>query len=77
VKGRDTSITEESIDFIKSSLGMDKAGARSLHAAQEFINRNIRDELGKLEKDLFSNCICHFCDGPLASTLDEVLLPPN
>lgn len=53
VKGRDTSITEESIDFIKSLLGMDKAGVRSLRAAEGFIKRDIRDESSKLAKDCF------------------------
>jgi hypothetical protein len=42
VKGKDASITEESIDFIKSSLAMEKAGACSLRASEEFIERDIR-----------------------------------
>jgi hypothetical protein len=36
VKGKDVSITEESIDFIKSSLAMEKAGAHSLRAQKQF-----------------------------------------
>jgi hypothetical protein len=65
VKGTNVSITKKSIDFIKSSLGMDKAGARSLHAAEEFIKRDIRDESSKLEKDCFQIAFFMFVIGHL------------
>jgi hypothetical protein len=78
VKGRDTGITERSIDFIKSLLGMDKAGVCSLRAAEGFIKRDIRDESSKLAKDCFQIAFVIFVIGHLlVSTLDEVLLLSN
>jgi hypothetical protein len=53
VKGRDANISRESVDFIKTSQGMDKAGAHSLRAAEEFLKRDVTEESSKLEKDCF------------------------
>lgn len=53
VRGPDGNIKEESISFIKRTLGMDHAATHSLRAAEEFLKRNITEESSKLEKDCF------------------------
>jgi hypothetical protein len=63
VKGRDGNITNEAIDFIKSTLGMNLAGSHSLRAAEEFLKRDIKDESSKLEKDCFQIAFVIFVMG--------------
>jgi hypothetical protein len=53
VKGRDASITQESIDLIKKSIGLDRVGEHSLRAVEEFLRRDVKDESSKIEKDCF------------------------
>jgi hypothetical protein len=65
VKGRDGSITGESIDFIKSMLGMNLAGSHSLRAAEQFLRKDIKEESSKLEKDCFQIAFVIFVMGHL------------
>lgn len=53
IKGRHGHIKPEAIRFIKSTLGMDKKGVHSLHAAEDFLMRDISESSSKLEKDCF------------------------
>jgi len=63
VRGRDGSIMQQSIEFLKMSLGMDKAGAHSLRAAQEFLKRDINEDSSKVEKDWFQIAFVIFAMG--------------
>uniref|UniRef100_A0ACD6A6M3 Uncharacterized protein n=1 Tax=Avena sativa TaxID=4498 RepID=A0ACD6A6M3_AVESA len=65
VNGRDGNISQDSINFMKSSLGMDKAGAHGLRAAKEFLNRDINEESSKLETDCFQIVFVIFVMGHL------------
>lgn len=63
VRGPDGNINEESISFIKKTLGMDHSAAHSLRAAEDFLNRNITEESSKLEKDCFQIAFVIFVMG--------------
>jgi hypothetical protein len=63
VKGRDASITQESIYLIKKSIGLDRAGEHSLHAVEEFLKRDVKDESSKIEKDFFQIAFVIFVMG--------------
>jgi hypothetical protein len=65
VKGRDASITQESIDLIKKSIGLDRAGEHSLRAVEEFLKRDVKDESSKIEKDCFQIAFVIFVMGHL------------
>lgn len=62
-KGRDGFIKPEAIRFIKSTLGMDKTGVHSLHAAEEFLLRDISESSSMLEKDCFQIAFVIFVMG--------------
>jgi hypothetical protein len=62
VKGRDGNITQESIEFIKKSIGLDRSGDHSLRAVEEFLKR---DESSKIEKDCFQIAFVIFVMGHL------------
>jgi hypothetical protein len=65
VKGRDGDISQDSIDFLKASLGMNKAGAHSVRAAEEFLGRHIHEGSSKIEKDCFQIAFVIFSMGHL------------
>jgi hypothetical protein len=65
VKGRDGNITQESIEFIKKSIGLDRSGEHSLRAVEEFLKRDVRDESSKIEKDCFQIAFVIFVMGHL------------
>lgn len=63
VKGRDANINPEAINFIKATLRMNKSGAHSLTAAEEFLLRDINEDSSKLEKDCFQIAFVIFVMG--------------
>lgn len=63
VKGRDANINPEAINFIKATLQMNKSGAHSLTAAEEFLLRDINEDSSKLEKDCFQIAFVIFIMG--------------
>ncbi|XP_045085569.1 uncharacterized protein [Aegilops tauschii subsp. strangulata] len=63
VRGRDGFINPEAIQFIKNTLGMDKTGAHSLKAAEQFLLRDISESSSKLEKDCFQIAFVIFVMG--------------
>jgi hypothetical protein len=65
VKGRDANITQDSVDLIKKSIGLDRAGEHSLRAVEEFLKRDVRDESSKIEKDCFQIAFVIFVMGHL------------
>uniref|UniRef100_A0ACD5UEM7 Uncharacterized protein n=2 Tax=Avena sativa TaxID=4498 RepID=A0ACD5UEM7_AVESA len=65
VRGRDGNITQQLVDFLKMSLGMDRAGAHSLRAAEEFLRRDITEDSSKVEKDCFQIAFVIFVMGHL------------
>jgi hypothetical protein len=65
VRGRDTNITPQAIEFIKAALGMNNAGVHSLRAAVDFLQRDLTEESSKLEKDCFKMAFVIFVMGHL------------
>lgn len=63
VLGPDGNINEESISFIKKTLGMDLASSHSLRSAEVFLKRNITEESSKIEKDCFQIAFVIFVMG--------------
>lgn len=63
VHGLDGNINEESISFIKKTLGMNQSASHSLRAAEDFLKRNITEESSKLEKDCFQKAFVIFVMG--------------
>ncbi|KAK1614316.1 hypothetical protein QYE76_019833 [Lolium multiflorum] len=63
VTGRDATIRPDAIEFIKNTLGMNQAGAHSLKAAENFLNREITDDSSKIEKDCFQIAFVIFVMG--------------
>uniref|UniRef100_A0ACD5Z603 Uncharacterized protein n=1 Tax=Avena sativa TaxID=4498 RepID=A0ACD5Z603_AVESA len=63
VMGRDANIRADAIEFIKNTLGMNQAGAHSLKAAENFLDRDITEESSKIEKDCFQIAFVIFVMG--------------
>jgi hypothetical protein len=63
VIGRDATIRPDAIEFIKTTLGMNQAGAHSLKAAENFLTREITEDSSKIEKDCFQIAFVIFVMG--------------
>nr|XP_051205125.1 uncharacterized protein LOC127318693 [Lolium perenne] len=63
VIGRDATIRPDAIEFIKTTLGMNQAGAHSLKAAENFLIREITEDSSKIEKDCFQIAFVIFVMG--------------
>ncbi|XP_048540963.1 uncharacterized protein LOC125520167 isoform X1 [Triticum urartu] len=63
VLGPDGNINEESISFIKKTLGMDLASSHSLRSAEAFLKRDITDQSSKIEKECFQIAFVIFVMG--------------
>ncbi|XP_044338620.1 uncharacterized protein [Triticum aestivum] len=63
VKGRDASINPEAVQFIKTTLQMNRTGVHSLKAAEDFLMRDINENSSKLEKDCFQIAFVIFVMG--------------
>uniref|UniRef100_A0A8I6YWM3 Uncharacterized protein n=1 Tax=Hordeum vulgare subsp. vulgare TaxID=112509 RepID=A0A8I6YWM3_HORVV len=63
VKGRDATINPEAVNFIKSTLQMNKTGVHSLSAVEHFLMRQIDENSSKIEKDCFQIAFVIFVMG--------------